>query len=87
VIFSFEVDDEDLEHIQKNLRHGSFVLDRWSSQDTAKCDRLSKAGIIDMMSYHGENMCYNPSYRLTELGKKVFEQYQKQRESSAAQDV
>ena len=87
MIFSLDIPDESLEYIKSNIKHGSFVLNRWSDQDSKKCSNLVSLGIIQMMSYHGENMCYNPTYRLTDLGKKVMDQYLSKREESATQDI
>lgn len=78
MIFALEVSDADLEYVRKNQRHGSFTLNRWSNEDSAKCSRLRSLGVIANVPYYGEAMCYNPTYKLTELGKSVFKQYEDQ---------
>lgn len=75
MIFNLEFDDDDLEYLRSNLRHGTFTLNRWSAEESARCGRLFSLGVIRPLGYHGDAICYNPVYALTELGMRVYDAF------------
>ena len=73
MLFQIDIDDADLAYLFDGMRYGSITLNRYSKEDAARIYRLIANGIIEQQPYYGEEMCYHPTYSLTELGKKVKE--------------
>lgn len=64
-----EVKDEDLDFLFIHMRTGSLTVNRYNKEHCESISRLERLCVVEQLPYYGENVCYHPSYRLTQIGK------------------
>jgi hypothetical protein len=82
MIFQIEIPDDALAFVDRVMvdRNRNFAyLDRHNSADCEKYRQLLQLHLVYEHSYYGDQICYHPSYSLTEMGMKALAQYRESR--------